>query len=198
MSTVTGGPRPFIMIGTQAWSTKNLSVNTYRNGDVIPEVTDETQWANLTTGAWCYNNYNNNGTDNGKIYGKMYNWYAVNDPRGLAPVGYHIPSNAEWTTLINYLGTDAGGKMKEVGTSHWITPNTGATNSSGFTGLPGGYRYLSGTFRFSNPIYYGNWWSATIDDGGNASFFQLYYNSTNINLSYRPREDGIYVRLIKD
>src|SRR5690606_33259564 len=114
--------------------------------DVIPQVTDPTIWGNLTTGAWCY--YNNDPA-NEIIYGKLYNWYAVNDPRGLAPVGWHIPSDSEWTILTDYLGgfEVAGGKMKETGTTHWANPNIGADNSSGFTGLPGGYRaYNSAEF----------------------------------------------------
>lgn len=100
-----------ILIGNQTWTKKNLDVATYRNGDAIPQVQDST-WETLTTGAWCY--YENN-TDNGTTYGKLYNWYAVNDPRGLAPNGYHIPTDAEWTTLSTYLGGDsiAGNKMME-------------------------------------------------------------------------------------
>ena len=86
---------------------KNLDVSKYRNGDDIPQVTDATTWANLTTGAWCY--YENN-TANGTVYGKLYNWFAVNDPRGLAPSGWHIPSQAEWVTLQNCLGNDPGEK----------------------------------------------------------------------------------------
>ena len=141
-------------IGDQIWATKNLDVATYRNGDAIPQVQDIAAWANLNTGAWCY--YENTTT-----YGKLYNWYAVNDPRGLAPIGFHIPSEAEWTRLIEYLGGDyiAGGKMKESGTSHWISPNTDATNSSGFTGLPGGYRNNNGTFGGIGA--YGYWWSSS-------------------------------------
>ena len=136
---------PTIVIGTQQWMEKNLDVLTYRNGDIIPQVTDPTAWAALTTGAWCY--YNND-VANGAIYGKLYNWYAVNDPRGLAPTGWHVPSDAEWTTLETTLGGDpvAGGKMKVAGTTRWTTPNTGATNESGFAGLPGGTRNNNGTF----------------------------------------------------
>jgi len=115
---------------------KNLDVDHYRNGDPIPEVQDSAQWVNLKTGAWCY--YNNSDSL-GKIYGKFYNWYAVNDPRRLAPIGYHVPSDAEWTVLSTFLGGNkgSGGKMKETDTTHWSSPNKGATNSSGFTALPG-------------------------------------------------------------
>ena len=99
-----------VVIGTQTWTTKNLDVETYRNGDPIPEEQDASTWANLTTGAWCY--FANN-TANGTTYGKLYNWYAVNDARGLAPNGYHIPTDAEWTILTDYLGgqLSAGTKM---------------------------------------------------------------------------------------
>jgi uncharacterized protein (TIGR02145 family) len=113
-----------IKIGTQTWTTKNLEVETYRNGEVIPQVQDANAWANLKTGAWCY--YENN-TANGTTYGKLYNWYAVNDPRGLAPQGYHIPSDAEWTILTDYLGGEsvAGKKMKS--TSGWSSYSSGGS-----------------------------------------------------------------------
>jgi uncharacterized protein (TIGR02145 family) len=147
-------PIDFITIGTQQWMKKNLDVTTYRNGDVIPQVTDPTAWSKLTTGAWCY--YNNDSA-NGAIYGKLYNWYAMNDARGLAPKGWHIPTNAERTTLCTLLGGDAvaGGKMKTTGTS-WTAPNTGATNESGFLGLPGGKRESNGLF-YQVGIT-GQWW----------------------------------------
>jgi len=104
-----------VKIGNQVWMSTNLNVDIYRNGDIIPQVTDPTAWAELTTGAWCY--YNNDSLK-GAIYGKLYNWYAVNDPRGLAPKGWHIPTDEEWITLVNSLGGDtvAGGKMKSTGT----------------------------------------------------------------------------------
>ena len=132
-----------VLIGTQQWMQQNLEVVTYRDGTVIPQVTDATAWAGLTTGAWCYY-----GNDPSSGYGKLYNWYAVNDPRGLAPQGWHIPTDAEWTTLSTLLGgtSVAGGKMKTTGITRWNSPNTSATNESGFAGLPGGYRNGSGTF----------------------------------------------------
>ena len=145
-------------IGTQQWMPKNLDVAFYRNGDPIPQVTDQTVWAGLTTGAWCY--YNNDSTL-GTTYGKLYNWYAVNDPRGLAPVGWHIPSFEEWTALETTLGgfSVAGGKMKETGTLHWTLPNTGGNNNSGWAGLPGGIRWYDGTFDAIGDG--GAWWSST-------------------------------------
>jgi uncharacterized protein (TIGR02145 family) len=135
-----------IVIADLEWMQQNLNVEHYRNGDVIPQVSDAGEWGSLTTGAWCY--YAND-TANGIVYGKLYNWYALKDSRGLAPQGWHISRSDEFSYLTySYLGglDIAGGKMKEVGISHWNTPNTGATNSSGFTGLPGGYRLADGSF----------------------------------------------------
>jgi len=147
-----------VKIGNQTWTTKNLNVSNYRNGDEIPMVDDPLTWSKLTYGAWCY--YENIDS-NGATYGKLYNMYAVLDPRGLAPKGFHIPSDKDWTTLTDYLGGkgEAGVKMKESGTTHWPRPNTGATNSSGFTGLPGGYRDDNGVF-VSMGVN-GFWWSST-------------------------------------
>ena len=143
VSDVDGNVYQTVTICNQTWTKSNLNVSKYRNGDFIPQVTDPTAWANLTTGAWCY--YNDDPA-NGAVYGKLYNWHAVNDPRGLAPQGWHIPSDIELTTLTNCLGGEsiAGGQMKESGFAHWLSPNTDATNSSGFTGLPGGSRGTMG------------------------------------------------------
>jgi uncharacterized protein (TIGR02145 family) len=185
-----------VVIGTQQWMKENLDVATYRNGDIIPQVTDATAWAALTTGAWCY--YNNN-PNNGAIFAKLYNWYAVNDSRGLAPAGWHIPTDAEWTTLSTYLGgtTVAGGKMKTPGTTRWISPNTGATNESGFTGLPGGFRYNNGPF--GNAGYAGIWWSATQQDATYAWARQLPYDSGSLGRTNFPNKNGGFsVRCIKD
>ena len=195
-----------VTIGTQTWSKCNLNVDTYLNGDPIPEVTDPSAWVGLTTGAWCY--YNNDSA-NGPTYGKLYNWYAVNDPRGLAPAGYHIPTNDELITLINYIDptssggatipNNAGGPLKEVQFCHWQEPNVGATDSSGFTGLPGGSREtLSGVFVGINEI--GAWWSSTQSetDLNDAFAFSLYNNQT---WAYRydwDQNHGYSVRLIKD
>ena len=154
-----------VTIGTQTWTSKNLDVEIYRNGEEIPQVKDKEEWANLTTGAWCY--YKNK-TANGKKYGKLYNWYAVNDPRGLAPKGYHIPTDAEWTMLTDYLDGEpvAGTKMKS--TSGWqnnkLDGTTGnGTNISVFTGLPGGFRVSRGDY-FFNVGYNGYGWSSSVSN----------------------------------
>jgi uncharacterized protein (TIGR02145 family) len=185
---------PAIVIGTQQWMTQNLDVTTYRNGDIIPQVTDATAWAALTTGAWCYNT---NDPANGAIYGKLYNWYAVNDPRGLAPAGWHIPSDAEWTTLRTYFGeTVAGGKLKATGTTIWYSPNSGATNESGFTGLPGGLRTEGGIFSLVGP--YGFWWSATQFNSSIAWYRFLYYDNSLLPRVTHNKNYGLSVRCLRD
>ena len=160
-----------ITIGSQEWMAENLKVTHYANGTVIPLVTDNTAWANLgnnnTDKAYCY--YNNSDA-NKDTYGALYTYAAAtngdNDgtTQGVCPTGWHLPGDAEWTELTDYIGgtSVAGGKMKETGTTHWNSPNTGATNESGFTALPGGRRDSSNG-AFSNVGYYGYWWSAPLE-----------------------------------
>jgi len=187
---------PTVVIGTQQWMEKNLDVMTYRNGDIIPQVTSATEWAALTTGAWCW--YDNSAA-NGAIYGKLYNWYAVNDPRGLAPQGWHIPTNAEWTTLNALLGgvAAAGGKMKTTGTTTWTTPNTSATNESGFAGLPGGNRYNSDG-AFSGVGSSGIWWSATEINSAVAWLRFLSYDNAFRWRDLDYKAYGLSVRCLRD
>ncbi len=149
-----------IIIGNQVWLVENLKTSKYANGDPILNFTDTAKWAwqNRKTGA--SSNYNND-TNIGDIYGKLYNWYAVDDARGICPVGWHVPSDAEWKELIHFLGDNdiAGGKLKESGTLHWTAPNLGATNESGFTALPAGYRELDGSFQSLFNVTY--FWTST-------------------------------------
>jgi uncharacterized protein (TIGR02145 family) len=184
-----------VVIGTQEWTTKNLNVSTYRNGDVIPEVKDLSQLRDLKTGAWCY--YENN-PKNGEIYAKLYNWYAVKDTRGLAPEGFHIPSDFEWVTLTNYLGGEdiAGGILKAVGYKNWKIPNTSATNSISFKGLPGGYCGVNGIFY--NMGIEGNWWSSSEVDTSEAWGRLLSYNSSNARSSNASKTYGFSVRCLRD
>ena len=195
---------PTIQIGSQKWMSKNLDVAFYRNGDPIPQVTNATAWAALTTGAWCY--YDNDPTQGNK-YGKLYNWYAVNDPRGLAPQGWHVPSDAEWTTLETTLGGSsvAGGKMKEAGTVNWTTPNTAADNSSSFAGLPGGSRTLTMespptmTSMFLSLGNAGGWWSSTLDGATNNAYLRaVNHNVASVTRGADYKEIGWSVRCIKD
>jgi uncharacterized protein (TIGR02145 family) len=186
---------------------QNLNVSKYSDGTPIPQVTDPTQWANLTTGAWCY--YNNT-TANGTTYGKLYNWYAVAgiydaasaaNPalrKKLAPTGWHIPSDAEWTQLTDCLGGEsvAGGKMKSTGTSLWLSPNTAATNESGFTGLPAGWRNSDGTF--VGVGNYGFWWSSSKFGTAGAWACYLYYSFGNASIGNSINRLGFSVRCLRD
>jgi uncharacterized protein (TIGR02145 family) len=200
-------PLASVTIGTQIWESRNLEVTTYTDGTVIPQVTSPSAWAALTTGAWCYYA---NVTANGTTYGKLYNWYAVVGiydaasstntalRKKLAPTGWHIPTDDEWTTLSTFLGgtTVAGGKMKSTGTTLWTTPNTGATNSSGFTGLPGGYRDNAGTF---DPIgNYGFWWSSSEFDSSAVWDRYVHYNSGSDGRWRHHRAFGFSVRCVRD
>ena len=191
-----------VRIGTQVWMTKNLNVSRYRNGDPIPQVTNQTQWDNLTTGAWCY--YNNNPA-NGTIYGKLYNWYAVNDPRGLAPQGWHVPSDTEWTILTNFLGglDMAGGKLKAIGTLEggtglWGVPNVEGTNTSGFTGLPGGFRYYNGPISFYLISTAGYWWSSSEYEISNAWSRYVDTNTSYTFEEHYGKLTGFSVRCVKN
>ena len=188
---------PVVRIGHQIWMSKNLNVGRYRNGDLIPHVTDPNQWGSLTTGAWCW--YNNDSVTY-HVYGKLYNWYAINDPRGLVPKGWHVPDNAEWDTLASALGGSniAGGKMKDTGTLHWMPPNLGATNSSGFTAFAGGERNSYG-FEFDAIGYFGVWWSTTPGGSGNFWVYSLNYNEESIDaVDFYPKNEGVSVRCVRD
>ena len=191
-------PIPSITICNQVWSLRNLDVDTYANGDPIPEVTDGATWDSLTTGAWCWNL---NDSANGLIYGKLYNWYAVNDPRGLAPQGWHVSTENDWLTLIDCLGAPtAGQQTKEAGNAHWSSPNTN-TNSSGFTALPSGYRtsYNQGIDGFGGLSTYGWFWTSTPNGLTEAITFIMIYNSDAI-IPSNPllKRVGLAVRLVQD
>jgi uncharacterized protein (TIGR02145 family) len=202
----TTAPMPNVTIGTQIWSTRNLDVTTYRDGTPIPQVTDPTQWQNLTTGAWCY--YNNDPA-NGAIYGKLYNWYAVagihdNNPatpnKILAPIGWHVPTDTEWTTLTTFLGGDsvAGGKMKSTGTSLWESPNTGATNESGFSALPGGFRNFDGAYNNINVMSF--LWSSSelVSDNSNANVVFLLNGMSDAVSNNANKKFALSIRCIKN
>jgi uncharacterized protein (TIGR02145 family) len=185
-----------ILNNGQEWMAENLRSTTYANGDPIPNVTDNTAWTQLTTGAWAH--YENNVSYENP-YGKLYNWYAAADPRNVCPAGWHVPTDGEWTVLTNYLGGEnvAGGKMKSTGTQYWNPPNTGATNESGFSGLPGGYRNgIGGAFVYLGS--YGFWWSAS-ESGAEFAWSRGLYD-TNAGL-VRPdgnKRVGFCVRCVRD
>jgi uncharacterized protein (TIGR02145 family) len=183
-----------VTIGTQVWMKENLKVTKYRNGNVIPTNLTNTAWQATTGGAYSIHG---NISANNTTYGKLYNWYAVADSRNLCPVGWHVPTDIEWTTLENYLGGAdvAGGKLKS-NSSLWTAPNSGVTNESGFSGLPGGARGWNGTY---NDIgYYGYWWSTT--EASNSSAFYRYLGYYDINSSKDSyyKQVGFSVRCLKD
>lgn len=182
-----------VVIGKQVWMKENLRTSTYRNGDTILHAHKNTDWDNAASGAWCSVENSNTHCE---IYGKLYNYFAVSDPRGLCPKGWKVPSVEDFNVLAQFLGGEAvaGGKLKEVGTTCWQTPNLGATNESGFSGLPGGQR--SATGKFGNIGNIGTWWTNTKNQdntawsvslfsytGGNALY--KYYNEFNNGLSVR-------------
>ena len=197
---VDGNSYKTVYIGTQQWMAENLKTSKYSDGTTILNITDNTQWQNNTTGAWVY--YNNDAANNAK-YGKLYNWYAasptLNSNKNICPLGWHIPSDAEWTVLTDYLEglTVAGGKMKELGITSWNGPNTDATNASLFTGLPGGNRnYDYGDY---NGIgYSGVWWSSTEYSLSRAWVRYLNYSNGGV---YREKGynkgDGLSVRCLR-
>jgi len=188
-----------VQIGTQCWTQSNLKVSKYRNGDNIPTGLSNSAWQNTTSGAYAI--YNNDPVNDG-LYGKLYNHYAVTDSRGLCPTGWHVPSDGEWTTLENHLGGSnvAGGALKSTAMQPtpggWNSPNTGATNSSGFTALPGGLRYYYGDFSFMT--YTGVWWSSSVSSGSNAWPRNLNNNSSDIFRGNAYRSDGFSVRCCRD
>jgi len=191
-----------VTVGTQIWSCKNLDVRHYRNGDPIPQVTDASQWINLTSGAWCW--YDNDSATYAAVYGRLYNWYAVNDPRGLAPQGWHVATDADWTTLTTFLGGEsvAGGKLKTTGTQYWESPNTGATNSTGFSALPGGFRgggFSSGSFAFSIRRN-GYWWTSSSSDPANEWIWirTMRWDQNSVYRTVSDKRAGQSVRLVKD
>lgn len=190
-----GNVYPTVKICDQVWMAKNLNVSTYRNGDPIPQVSDASEWLNLTTGAWCYYAIH---TPYGAVYGKLYNWFAVNDPRGLAPEGWHIPSDSEWTALTTCLGgeTLAGGKMKSKGTDYWKSPNLNATNSSGFSALPGGG--FDGVGNFFDLGFKSYWWSSTEFETYYVWLRVLSYDHGIVDRYNYNKEVGLSVRCIKD
>jgi uncharacterized protein (TIGR02145 family) len=182
-----------IVINGQEWMQQNLAVTKYRNGDPIPTGLSNTTWQNTTSGAYAI--YNNDAANN-TAYGKLYNWYAVNDSRGLCPTGWHVPSDAEWTTLETSLGGSsvAGGKMKS--TAGWNAPNTAATNESGFTGLPGGYRPSDVTYTTIGNL--GLWWSSTEYGSSFAWTRVLSYVNTHVLRDYYSKPHGFSVRCLRD
>jgi len=200
VSDVDGNVYNTVTIGTQTWMAENLKTTKYNDNTPIPLVTNNVVWSGLSTPAYCW--YNNNATAFLTTYGALYNWYVVdtagNGGKNVCPTGWHTPDSTEWTTLTVYLGGEnvAGGKLKEFGTFNWLSPNTGATDESGFTALPGGCRFYDGTF--GDLSSEGCWWSSTKGSRGGAYYWYLFYsNSSMYRYSYET-QSGFSVRCLKD
>jgi uncharacterized protein (TIGR02145 family) len=211
LSQTIGKPGPIIndiegnsyktaIIGTQTWMAENLKTSKYNDGTIIPNVTNDNQWQNTYTGAWAY--FQNNEVKYAK-YGKLYKWYVVdksiNGNKNVCPTGWHVPTDAEWTVLTDFLGGSsvAGFKMKEVGSTNWNSPNEDATNTSLFTGLPGGYRNNKGYFYSIGN--YGYWWSSSDTELGFA--VHRYLHSNLSGAAYKGsfnKQNGLSVRCLKD
>jgi uncharacterized protein (TIGR02145 family) len=195
---ISGNVYKTVNIGKQVWMVENLKTTKYRNGDLIGTTTTASSGIESEPTAkyqWAYNGDENYVA----TYGRLYTWYAVTDKRNVCPIGWHVPTDSEWTTLSIYLGGegDAGGKLKEADTIHWESPNQGATNESGFTALPSGDREYHGNF--SGRTYYGEWWSSTEHSNPAAAYFRLMRcNSGSLDRKYEGKRSGYAVRCLRD
>jgi uncharacterized protein (TIGR02145 family) len=184
-----------VTVGTQEWLGKNLNVDRFANGDPIPEARTAKEWEHAGKNkqpAWCY--YNNDPA-NGPVYGKLYNWYAVTDPRGLAPKGWHVPTDSEWTQIINYLGGEVTAGLALKNTNGWNN-NRNGNNKSGIAGLPGGYRGPGGTFYYLGKT--GGWWSSSESNAGNAWFRTLSHSVVKADGYFNGKSFGFSVRCLRD
>lgn len=203
VTDIDGNVYNVVSIGNQCWMKENLKTTHYKNGAAIPSNLSDAQWQATTSGASA--DYNNDPT-NTAVYGKLYNWYAVADPQGLCPTGWHVPQDWEWNLLIKAIDSNAdttiitgvqsqiaGGAMKQIGTTYWASPNLGATNNSGFSGLPGGYRYGDGDDYYSLNTS-GIWWS-----NSSQHWHRVINNSlSSISKFHDYPTDGMSVRCVRD
>jgi uncharacterized protein (TIGR02145 family) len=196
MNDQQGNVYKTIVIGSQEWMAENLKTDRYRSGDAIPRITSNGTWSSLNSGATCW--MNNDSSANACAYGRIYNRFAVVDPRGLCPAGWHVPSDAEFSTLATNLGgTDsAGGKMKST-SALWQSPNTGASNSSGFSALPGGSRQFNDG-SFSAPGAGAYWWSSTNFISNLNYYYALLPNDAAFLRDFVDENYGFSVRCVKD
>jgi uncharacterized protein (TIGR02145 family) len=195
MTDQEGNVYKTITIGKQTWMAENLRTTTFRNGSAIRGVTDKSEWLKEATAAYC--NYNNTtSADTIEVYGRLYNWYAASDPSNIAPIGWHVPTDADWTILTEHLGAAAeiGGKLKAKGTQFWKSPNTGAIDEVGFTALPGGY-CRGGFVDFGMR---GLWWSSTSADVSEAFYRRLYFENTEFWRADFDKLTGFSIRCVKD
>ncbi len=195
VTDIDGNVYHTITIGTQVWMIEDLKTTKYRDGSAITLVEDNTAWSTLTTAAYC--DYDNNSS-NGATYGHLYNWFAVHDSRNICPDGWHVPTDADWSTLTGFLGGEsvAGGKMKETGTTHWLSPNTAATDEAGFKALPGGERRATGQYIYLGE--YSCWWSSTEYDAQQAWIRYIGHTDGEVTNQLYNKNYGYSVRCVKD
>lgn len=194
VTDIDGNEYETVRIGNQLWMVENLRVTHYSNGDPVPNVRNDNEWASLETGAYSiYMNFRLFA----RIYGALYNWYAVEDERGLCPAGWRVPDYNDWWELILSLDGKnvAGGKLKST-SRRWRRPNEGATNETGFNALPGGYRYANGRFHYLGS--YGDWWTSSAFDNSYAWFKTIAYDGGDIEEGTFHMRNGLSVRCIKD
>jgi uncharacterized protein (TIGR02145 family) len=194
VTDIDGNSYHYVTIGTQTWMAENLKTTRFNNGTTIPLVIEDTVWAALTTPGYCWYN---DSVSYGATYGALYNWYAVSSGK-LAPTGWHVPTDSEWTVLFTFLGGTnvAGGKLKETGTAHWDSPNTGATDEYGFTALPGGWRMFLGSFYYVGSLGY--LWSATAHDATSAQDLAFVSDNTYVGRYFNAYQCGLGVRCVRD
>jgi uncharacterized protein (TIGR02145 family) len=205
VTDIDGNVYNVVSIGNQCWMKENLRTTRYKNGTVIPTPSGN-DWFNTSTGACCDPQSN---PVNSSVYGKLYNWYAVANPAGLCPTGWHVPENWEWNVLLKHIDTNAdtssvflpnsqvaGGAMKEIGLSHWVAPNSGATNSTGFTALGAGYRDLDGSDYALGIAAW--WWSSTGDFSIQAFPKMILYGSAGVTGTPYSMKAGLSVRCVRD
>ncbi len=195
ITDIDGNVYNSIRIGSQTWMLENLKTSRFNDGSAIPLIENLSDWTELRTPGFCWNNFDMSGYKD--TYGALYNYYVVSTDK-LCPKGWHVPTDSEWTSLVNYCGGEllAGGKIKEEGTVHWNSPNSLATNESGFTALPGGCMPNYGFITI--PGTAGYFWSSTSFMTSEAWMYSLIYNSSMCNRQDYPRTGGFSVRCVKD
>ncbi len=194
ITDIDGNVYHTVAIGNQVWMAENLQTTRFNDGTAIPLVSGDSAWAADTTPGYCW--YEGDSAAGRTTWGALYNWYSVNTGK-LAPAGWHVATDTEWSTLMDFLGDSvAGGELKDTGTSLWSSPNTGATDQTGFSALPGGYRTYDGVFQSGG--MYGYWWSATANSAGLAWYRYVGYNYAPANRSYTDMNSGFSVRCVRN
>jgi uncharacterized protein (TIGR02145 family) len=195
MTDIQGNIYKTVRIGTRVWMAENLRTVIYNDGTNIPLITDAARWRGLTTGGYCW--YNNDETSYKDPYGAIYNGYAANSGK-LCPTGWHVPQVEEWQELRHISGDSikGGGTLKEAGTTHWLSPNKGADNSTGFSALGSGIRYFEGSF--SSHLYFNGIWSASETGTNDQWYMSLYFGDATLNIGHVIKTYGFSVRCIKD